>query len=44
MKRNQTDEMFRQLDKAIELASRDTALAETARQLRTQYAGTLGNG
>jgi len=41
MKRNQTDEMFRQLDKAIELASRDTALVETARQLKTQYAGTL---
>jgi tetratricopeptide (TPR) repeat protein len=41
MKRNQTDEMFRQLDRAIEIASRDTALAETARQLRTQYAGTL---
>lgn len=41
MKRNQTDEMFRQLDKAIELASRDTALVETARQLRTQYAGTM---
>lgn len=41
MKRNQTDEMFRQLDKAIDLASRDTALVETARQLRTQYAGTL---
>lgn len=41
MKRNQVDEMFRQLDRAIELASRDTALVETARQLRTQYAGTL---
>jgi tetratricopeptide (TPR) repeat protein len=41
MKRNQTDEMFRQLDQAIELASRDTALVETARQLKTQYAGTL---
>jgi len=41
MRRNQTDEMFTQLDKAIELASRDTALVETARQLKTQYAGTL---
>ncbi len=41
MKRNQTDEMFRQIEKAIELASRDTALVETARQLKTQYAGTL---
>lgn len=41
IRRNQPDTMFLLLDKAIELASRDTALVETARQLKTQYAGTL---
>lgn len=33
--------MLEKLEKAIELASRDTAMAETATQLRTQYASTL---
>ncbi|MBX3174596.1 MAG: FxLYD domain-containing protein [Gemmatimonadaceae bacterium] len=40
-KRNDVDGMLTQLDKAIELASKDTALAETTRQLQTQYAQTL---
>ncbi len=39
--RQNYDEMFRQLDRAIELASKDTALVETSMQLRTQYASTM---
>lgn len=33
--------MLEQLGKAIELAQQDTSLAETARQMRTQYASVL---
>lgn len=33
--------MLEKLDKAIELAAKDTALAETVVQLKTQYASTL---
>jgi tetratricopeptide (TPR) repeat protein len=40
-RRGDTDGLLTNLDKAIELASKDTALAETSQQLRTQYAGTL---
>lgn len=40
-RRENIDEMLTQLDKAIELASKDTSLAETTRQLQTQYAQTL---
>jgi tetratricopeptide (TPR) repeat protein len=40
-RRGDNDGLLTNLDKAIELASKDTALAETSRQLRTQYAATL---
>lgn len=40
-RRNNADEMMTQLDKAIELASKDTSLAETVLQLKTQYAQSL---
>lgn len=42
-RRDNVDEMLTQLDKAIELASKDTSLAETTRGLRTQYAQALQN-
>jgi tetratricopeptide (TPR) repeat protein len=40
-RRGDTEGLLTNLEKAIELASKDTALAETSRQLRTQFAGTL---
>lgn len=40
-RRGDNEGLLTNLDKAIELASKDTALAETSRQLRTQYAATL---
>jgi tetratricopeptide (TPR) repeat protein len=41
MRRNDGATMRAQLEKAIERADLDTALVETARQLRTQYAASL---